>query len=380
MEPNGQNMRGRGHPIFVDELARFAAGHADPRVTAIAERTAAPLRVAVCGRRGVGRTTVARALHRAGMMSGISAMTRATPAASAADRDADIVVYVTTEVIKPEDIDAIAAARLPVVGVLNKADLAGSLSGREGDGPIAAARARCADLSALVGVPMEPMVGSLAVAALEDLDDALWVALQALTAHPGGAACLEDSFAGFLAAEIPVPADVRARLLDALDLFGIALAVAALRQGRIAAQVLALLRRISGLDAVLSQVSIAGAEVRYQRVLEAVAELEALAVSQHHMRETISGFLSRDDTVVARMAAAVDLAEAAGLDVGPVDVDRDASAHLPRAAHWQRYSLGKLGPVSELHRACGADIARGSLRLWSQACGSMPGESLGEWP
>lgn len=372
-------MRGQGHPIFVDELARFAAGHADPRVTAIAERTAAPLRVAVCGRRGVGRASVARALHRAGMASGISAGARSTPSAAAAGRDADVLVYVTTEVVKPEDIDAVAAARLPVVAVLNKADLAGSLSGRGGDGPIAAARARCAELSALVGVPMEPMIGSLAVSALDDLDDALWAALRALAAHPGGAACLEDSFAGFLAADVPVPPEVRSRLLDALDLFGIALAVAALRQGRTAAQVLALLRRMSGVDAVLARVAVAGAEVRYQRVLEAVAELEALAVSQHHLREVIDGFLSRDDTVVARMAAAVDLAEAAGLEVGPVDVDRDPSAHLPRAVHWQRYSLGRLGPVSDLHRACGADIARGSLRLWSQACGSMPGESLGEW-
>jgi len=361
-------MRGQGHQIFVDELARFAAGHVDPRVTAIAERTAAPLRVVVQGRRGVGRSTVARALGRAGITSGISAKTLVTPSACADDRDVDIVVYVTAEVLKPEDTDAIAAAGRPVLAVLNKADLAGSLSGRGGDGPIAVARMRCADLSALVGVPMEPLIGLLAVAALDDLDSALWAALRALAAHPDGAACLDGSFAGFLAANNPVPTDVRLRLLDTLDLFGIALGIAAVRQGRTAAQVRALLRRMSGVDAVLSKVSVVGAEVRYQRVLEAVAELEALAVGD----ERISGFLSRDDTVVARMAAAVDLAEAAGLDVGPADLDRDPSAHLPRAARWQRYSRAS---VSDLHRACGADIARGSLRLWSQACGSLPGES-----
>ncbi|HZC51447.1 MAG TPA: hypothetical protein VE441_02985, partial [Mycobacterium sp.] len=56
----------QGHQIFVDELARFATEHADARVTTIAERAAAPLRVAVRGRRGVGRGTVARALDRAG--------------------------------------------------------------------------------------------------------------------------------------------------------------------------------------------------------------------------------------------------------------------------------------------------------------------------
>ncbi len=111
-----------------------------------------------------------------------------------------------------------------------------------------------------------------------------------------------------------MPTDVRLRLLDTLDLFGTALGIAAVRQGRTPAQVRALLRRMSGVDAVLNKISVIGAEVRYQRVLQAVAELEALAVSHDEIAEAISGFLSRDDTVVARMAAAVDLAEAAGLD------------------------------------------------------------------
>ncbi len=355
--------------MFVDELARFAAGHADPRVTAIAERTAAPLRVLVRGRRGVGCGTVTRALDRAGAAAGIAVTT-------ADGRDVDLVVHVTTEVVKPEDVDAIAAAGRPVLAVLNKADLA-ALS--RGDGPIAAARTRCAALAALVGAPMVPMTGLLAVAALDGLDAPLWAALQTLAAHPGAAASLDGSFAGFMAADNPVPAGVRLRLLDTLDLFGIALGVAAVRQGRTAAQVRALLRRTSGVDAVLSHLSIAGAEVRYQRVLDAVAELEALAVGPGEPAERISGFLSHDETVVARMAAAVDMAEAAGLDPdnsGPVGWDRDPSAHLPRAVRWQRYSRAS---VSDLHRACGADIARGSMRLWSQACGSLPGEPQGDW-
>ncbi|OBF59686.1 hypothetical protein A5756_04245 [Mycobacterium sp. 852002-53434_SCH5985345] len=363
-------MSGQGHQDFVDELARFAAGHADPRVTAIAERTAAPLRVLVRGRRGVGCVTVARALDRAGAAAGISVTT-------AGGREVDVVVYVTTEVVKPEDIDAIGAAGRPVLAVLNKADLAGSLA--RGEGPIAAARTRCAELAELAGVPTVPMAGLLAVAAVDDLDAPLWAALRTLAAHPGVATSLDGSFAGFMSADNPVPADVRLRLLNTLDLFGIALGVAAVRQGRTAAQVRALLRRTSGVDAVLSQIAIAGAEVRYQRVLDAVAELEALAVGLDESAETISGFLSHDDTVVARMAAAVDLAESAGLgpDHGePADWDRDPSAHLPRAVRWQRYSRAS---ASELHRACGADIARGSMRLWSQACGSLPGEPQAEW-
>jgi hypothetical protein len=359
-------MTGQGHQTFAEELAHFAADSADQRVTAIAERVAAPLRVSVRGRPGVGCRTVARALDRAGVASGISATTAL---------EADVVVYVTAEVVKPEDADAIAAAGCPALAVLNKADLAGSLSGRGGDGPIAAARRRCAEFSALVGAPMEPMIGLLAVAALDDLDAAVWAGLRALAADPGGPTCLDGSFAGFLAADNPVPSDVRLRLLDTLDMFGTALGIAAVRRGGTPAQVRALLRRISGVDAVLAGIAAVGAEVRYRRVLAAVAALEALAVGQGEFGEEIGGFLSRDDTVVARMAAAVDVAVAAGLEVDPVELHRDDPVgHLPRAVRWRRYSLAGLGVVSELHRACGADIARGSLRLWSRACGSPPGE------
>ena len=135
-------MNGQGRRTFVEALARFAATAADTRVTAIAERAAAPLRVAVRGRRGVGRRTVAGALSRAGVL----VSTQPT-------QEEDVLVYVITEVLKPEDSEAVAAARSPVLAVLNKADLAGSLSGRGGDGPIAAARARCAQLSTLAGCP-----------------------------------------------------------------------------------------------------------------------------------------------------------------------------------------------------------------------------------
>jgi hypothetical protein len=346
--------------MFVGELRRFAAGHADPRLTAIAERCAAPLRVAVRGRRGVGRRTVARALDLAGDAYGIAATTGLTDTA-------DLDVYVTAEVIKPEDTGAIAAAARPVLAVLNKADLTGSLSGRAGAGPPVAARSRCAELSALAGAPMEPMSGLLALAAVRDLDGALWAALRALAADPGGAGCLDGSFAGFLAADVPVPSELRLRLLDTLDLFGTALGIAAARRGATPARARALWRRVSGVDAVLVRLSVLGAEARYRRVLRAVAELEALAASRDRTGAAISGFLCCDDAVLARMAAAVDVAAAAEPESGA-----DPAAHLSRALRWQRYGRGA---ASELHRACGADIARGSVRLWSRAGGSLPGGS-----
>jgi hypothetical protein len=342
-------MSNSGHQIFVDELARFAADAADGRVTAIAERVGAPMRMAVRGRRGVGCSTVARALRDAG-----------ADLVVAADREVDLVVYVTAEVLKPEDREAIGAARHPVLVVLNKADLVGFA----GDGPIAAAQARCARLSALVAAPVQPMIGLLAVAALDGLDEDLWAALRLLASHPGSSASLDGSFDSFMAADNPVPGEVRLRLLETLDLFGTAVGVAAVRQGGTSAQVLYLLRRVSCVEAVVDKIAAIGAEVRYRRTLDAVAELEALAVGD----EGISEFLTRDETVVARMASAVELARASGPAAGlEVGAREDPATHLSLAARWQRYSRG---PVSDVHRACGADIARGSLRLWSRACES----------
>ncbi len=288
---------------FVEELVRFAADSADERRAAIAERAAAPLRVAVHGRRGVGCTAVARALHQVAM-----------------DADPEVVVYVFAEVVKPEDVAAIEAAPGPVLAVLNKADV----TGFAGDGPMALARTQCEHFSALLGVPVQPMIGLLAVAAQEDVLD----------------------FSS-----------------DTLGPFGAAVAAAASRKGKTPAELRALLRRVSGVDAVLERIVAVGAEVRYRRVLDAVAELEALAVSDGAVGE----FLGRDDTVLARMAAAIDVAESAGLDL-ELDLApcRDAAGYLSRAARWQRYSREQ---ASVLRRACGADIARGSLRLWSRSGG-----------
>ncbi|MEM6105326.1 hypothetical protein AAHS21_03530 [Mycobacterium sp. 050272] len=345
-------MKVRGGQVFTDELARFAAECDDARVSAIAENVAAPLRVAVHGRAGVGRGTVARALGHAAAAPGIMV----TPT----EDEADVVVQVIAEVVKPEDAEAIAAAGRPVLTVLNKADLLGSLPGRSGAGPLGWAQHRSARLAEVVGGPVEPMIALLAVSAFDGLDATSWTALRTLAAQPAG---LDGSFEDFVAADIPVPADARLRLLDSLDLFGTALGVAAVRRGGTPAQVRALLRRVSGVDAVIARLSALGAEVRYRRVLEAAAALEALAVG-HMTGERISAFLSGDDAVLARMAAAVDVVEAAGLDV---DGDDDPAGHLPRAQRWQRYSRGS---ASELHRSCGADIARGSLRLWSRLRGA----------
>lgn len=288
------------------------------------------------GRAGVGRGTVAHALACAGQL-------RETIALTSQRSDADLHVHVLTEVVKPEDHALIGATARPVLTVLTKADLiATTETGRHRQGPTSAARNRCLQLSARTGVAIKPLVGILAVATLDNqLDDALWAALQALA---GGD---------------PVAAPVRRRLADALGAFGIAQATTAIRRGSTRAQTVTLLRRLSCIDEVVDAIEALGAKVRYQRLLDAVADLETLAVTDPRVSE----FLARDDTVVARMMAAVDAVEAGGITVDRGDT---TEAHLRRAVDWRRDK-----PVAGLPRACNADIVRGSLRLWAEAGGTV---------
>jgi hypothetical protein len=306
----------------------------DPRCTAIATRLATPLRVAVSGRRGVGRRTVARALAQAGDRRATITLTTSSAA--------DVHLYVLADTVKPEDRAAIGAAGPPLLAVLNKADLIATTEpGRHPHGPTAAAGARCAQLSDRAGTPIQPLIAILGVDGL--VDDALWAGLS------------------LLAGGYPVDVRLRERMLDALDEFGVAQATAAIRRGASRAEVAALLRRLSGIDDVVDKIEALGAPVRYRRVRGAVAELAALAVTDRR----IGDFLTRDDTVVAQMMAAIDVVEAVGMDV---DRDDTAAAHLRRAVHWQRY---RRGSVAATHRACGADIVRGSLRLWTTVGGAV---------
>ena len=331
-----------GHQIFTNELRQFAERTGDSRITPLIDVVDDPLRVAVRGRDGVGRGTVATALARAGI----------TVVDDVATADVDVVVI--AETLKPEDRAMLGSGsfrssrpRCPTLVVLNKADLAGFAAG----GPIAVADRRAAEYQALTGVPTVPTVGLLAAATL---DDELIAALRLLTAEPADLTSTD----GFLSVDHRLSRAVRARLLDALDLFGIAHGVLALRRGAEAAALPAVLRRLSQVDRVMAQLAATGAEVRYRRVRTALVQLRTLAT---HGRPALSEFLSGDNAAIAVMAAAVDVVQAAGLTV---DHDDQPSAHLHRALHWHRYSRG---PVNDLHRSCGADICRGSLRLLRRA-------------
>jgi hypothetical protein len=321
-----------GHHIFVDVLTQFAEQGRNSRLTPIIGRLAAPLQVAVRGRDGVGRGTVAAALTAAGV----------TVTADAAT--ADVHVLVIAEALKPEDRAALADADRPTLTVLNKADL----TGFGGGGPLPLAHRRAADYQALTGVPTVPMVALLATA---DLDDELVAALRTMVTVPADLTSTD----AFVQSDHPLPQAVRARLLATLDRFGIAHGVMAIEGGADAAALPLLLRRLSQIDRVVARLDAACAPIRYRRLRSAITELQALAVQFGD--EGLTEFLSADAAVIAVMAAAVDVVEAAGVVVERGD---DAESHLRRAVHWRRYGGG---PVDALHRSCGADISRGSLRL-----------------
>ncbi len=259
------------------------------------------------------------------------------------DAAADLHVVVVAETLKPEDHAMLRSDR-PALVVLNKADL----TGFGADGPLTLAHRRAADYRALTGVPTVPMVALLATA---DLDGELISALHALVSQPADLTSTD----AFVQGLHPLPRDVRRRLLDALDRFGIAHSVVAIGAGTPAAALPALLRGLSQVDRVTAHIAAAAAPVRYRRVAAALAELRSLAMRSGDDR--LSEFLAADETVLTVMAAAVEVVEAAGVRVESGD---DAASHLRRAVRWRRYSRG---PVDALHRSCGADISRGSLRL-----------------
>ncbi|MCK0177154.1 hypothetical protein [Mycolicibacterium sp. F2034L] len=267
----------------------------------IAAALAAPVRVAVCGRRGVGRRTLARAL--AGRWRIVDPDPHGDP---------DIAVVAFAEAVKPEDTAEQSRWRrrgVPIVVVRTKADL--------GAGPSGLA---CAALLADV-----------------DLDDELLGALRTADLRS-------------------VERDVRRRLLHTLDRHGTTVCVDALQRGAAADGLRAVLREASGIDAVHRELGDLTATVRYRRARAAVTALHAVAL-RGDPGDVIADFLAGDELALATMGAAVDVLAAAGLSVDPGD---SAHAHLRRAVRWRTYSRG---PVSPLHRACGLDVCRGSLRL-----------------
>ncbi|WP_370069276.1 hypothetical protein [Mycobacterium sp. MAA66] len=93
----------------------------------------------------------------------------------------------------------------------------------------------------------------------------------------------------------------------------------------------------------------------YLAVRRALAETSCLAAELADGR--IDAWLACEAVALVAMAAAVAVVESAGV---PVDRGTDARSQLNRARYWRGYSRG---PVTDLHRRCGQDITRGSLRM-----------------
>lgn len=327
--------RDRGQQIFNDALAEFAAQARNPAVTALEARLRTPVRVAVVGRCGVGRGAVAAAIAGAGV----------TVVADAGC--ADIEVRVVAEVLKPEERAALRALRdasVATLVVLNKADLTGA----DGGGPLRSAERRAAAIATTVGLRVVPMVAHLADA---HLDDDEMAALGVLAVSPVDMTSTD----AVVRSQHPLPADLRARLLEKLDRFGIAQSILAVADGQAGPAVVRQLRACSRIDRVLECLEAVAAPVRYRRLHGALHELRTLAAQSGD--DELDAFLTGDEVVIAVMAAAVDVVQASGLDVDRGD---DAEAHARRAVRFQAYARG---PVEVMHHRCATDIVRGSLRL-----------------
>lgn len=333
----------RGQQIFFNTLAAFAAQVRNPCLTAIEQRFGAPLQVAVHGRRGVGRGAVAAALARAGVT---------TVADTDHARCADVDVLVIAEAVKAEDRAHLAACTASTSAaamlVLNKADLTGAGRG----GPLACAERRAAQFTAELGVAVVPMIGHLAAV---ELDDEAMAALRTLVGTPADMSSTD----AFIRSDHPLPPELRRRLLESLDRFGLAHAVLAVADGATAATLVRQLRALSQVDRVVQRLDRVAAPVRYRRVREAVRELHRLAAQTGDSR--LEAFLAGDEVVIAVMAAAVEMVEVSGLTVDRGD---EATAHLRRALLWRRHARG---PFDVLHQRCAQDITRGSLRLLGRA-------------
>ncbi|MGD9621671.1 MAG: hypothetical protein AB7G47_15580 [Mycolicibacterium sp.] len=301
--------------------------------------------MAVLGRRGVGRGAVAAALANSGI------------AVAAGEAEADVRVLVIAETLKPEDralLRGSSGGSGVGIVVLNKADLSGADPG----GPLVRAHRRAAELAVVAGRPVVPMIAHLATIGL---DDANVGALHVLAAHPADLTSTDS----FVAGVHQLPVEVRKGLLDKLDRFGLAYALAALAAGGTASTVTRQLREVSQVDSLVQRLKAALAPFRYHRARGAMLELRALAAQSGD--DQLDTFLNSDAVVVALMSAAADVVLAAGFTL---DSDRHGDQHgqcdaqsgpqLRRAERWNGYARG---PVNLLHQRCATDIVRGSLRL-----------------
>ena len=229
-----------------------------------------PLRVAVVGRFGTGRDTVARALRQSYDVSPIG------PGDDAGDADARL--HVLSGWPRPDDTAAIADLDpLRSLVLLGKADTLGSWP---------AARDRAAQCASSLGRAVVPVMPLLAVPDLRQDDIDFLAAMAAAGEH------VPPMQAEFLDAGGPHQRLQRLSLLRRLDAYGIASALALLSGGHLSAEELAdRLHQRSGLDALAGPLTDFASLAEHGRVGRVVDELEIIA-AQGIMRDEIEHILS----------------------------------------------------------------------------------------
>ncbi|GIG41138.1 dynamin family protein [Cellulomonas phragmiteti] len=245
---------------------------------------------------------------------------------------ADAVLYMLRQVHESDvdflrafhaDDDTWAVTPVNAVGVLSRADETGG--GRPDALATAesiAARYRADPRVRALVQTVVPVCGLLGLAAVE-LTQARYEHVASLAAEPAHVLLSADRF---LRAAGAVPSDARAALLDDLGLFGVRLAVGAVRDGSApdAAALAAVLRGASRLDDVrdllLHRFVARSGALQAQRALRAVETLVA--------RVPVAGadrLARRCDEVVAGAHDLVELRLLADLRTGEIDVGDDAA-------------------------------------------------------
>ncbi|MCZ4549992.1 hypothetical protein [Gordonia rubripertincta] len=217
-----------------------------------------PLRVAVTGRHGTGRDTLARAVRRVFDVSPIG------PGDD--DADADVWLHVLAGWPRPDDTQAMSRLNPErSLVILGKADTLGSWP---------AARARAAECTEELGRPVVALMPLLAVADLGEPDMELLATLAA------AGEVVPPMQASFVDAGGPHQRLARIGLLRTLDAYGIACVLALFAEGPIdAAELGAQLVGRSGLPALGEFLTTAAGSAGRLRLARVADQLELVAAS-----------------------------------------------------------------------------------------------------
>lgn len=238
----------------LDQLCQRLPGARDLRRTV--DDLRGPLRVAVTGRFGTGRDTLARALRRCFDVTPIG------PGDDAADADAWL--HVIAGWPRPDDHVALEHLdpRRSLV-ILGKADSLGSWP---------AARERAAECSELLGRPVIALMPLLAVADLHEDD------FDFLSDLAGSGESVPPMHAGFIDAGGPHQRLARIALLRSLDAYGIACALGLFGHGPLdPAELAEHLEGRSGLGALTDVLDGFAAVAEHSRLRRVAGELELIA-------------------------------------------------------------------------------------------------------